>query len=95
MEIPGELVQALFSARNRVPVSSPGDGAHFIARVREIKAARAETDKEGVDVIRQQIAAGLGSDLTDGLARAFRTRLGVTIDRQALNAYSNTGDQAQ
>ena len=95
MEIPGELVQALFSARNGVPVSTPGDGAHFIARVREIRAARAETDKEGVDVIRQQIAAGLGSDLTDGLARAFRTRLGVTIDRQALNAYSNTGDQAK
>ena len=95
MEIPGDLVKALFSAKNRVAVSSPGDGAHFVARVREIKTARADTDNEGLDVIRQQIGAGLANDLTDGLASAFRTRLGVTINRQALNTYFNTGDQAR
>ena len=55
MEIPGELVQNLFSAKKRVALSALGNGAHFIARVREIKAAGAGTDKQGVDAIRQRI----------------------------------------
>ncbi len=94
MEIPGELVQNLFSAKKRGAVSSSGNGAHFIARVREIKTARADTDKKGADVVRQRIGAGIGNDLTDGLARAFRSRLGVTINREAVNAYFNVGDRA-
>ncbi|MAI10915.1 MAG: hypothetical protein CBD27_00060, partial [Rhodospirillaceae bacterium TMED167] len=94
MEIPGELVQNLFSAEKRVALSAPGIGAHFIARVREIKAAGAGTDKQGVDAIRQQIGAGIGNDLTDGLASALQARLGVTIDRAAVNAYFNIDDRA-
>ena len=94
MEIPGELVQNLFSARNRESVSSPGNGAHFIGRVREIIAARADQDKKGVEVVRQRIRTGIGNDLIDGLASAFRTRLGVTINREAVDAYFNIGDRS-
>ena len=94
MEIPGELVQNLFSAKERVARSAPGNGAHFIARVREIKAAGPGADKQGIDAIRQQIGAGIGNDLTDGLASALQVRLGVTINREAVNAYFNIGDRA-
>ncbi len=94
MEIPGELVQNLFSAKERVAQSAPGNGAHFIARVREIKAAGPGADKQGIDAIRQQISAGIGNDLTDGLASALQVRLGVTINREAVNAYFNIGDRA-
>lgn len=94
MEIPGELVQKLFSTRERIALSSPGNGAHFVARVREIKAAEAGTDKQGVDAIRQQIRAGMGNDLTDAFASALHERLGVIINREAVNAYFNIGDRA-
>jgi len=89
-DIPGELVQQLFSAKERVAVSAPGNGADFIARVKEIQPANAGADEGGVAAVREQVSLGLGNDITAQLANALRTRLGVTINREAIDNYFNT-----
>ena len=86
-EIPGQLVQDLFAAKERVALSGPGSGAHFIARVREIKAASAGADETGMASVRKKISQDIRNDLSEQLANAFRERIGVTINRDAIDNY--------
>ena len=90
MAIPEQMVQNLFSAKERVALSSPGNGAHFIARVREIKAAGPLTGEQGVDAIRRQIDGyWQGSD--GWVVMHFKRG----INQEAVNAYFKVGNQAQ
>lgn len=84
-QLPGNLISQLFKSNVGKAVSAAGKDAHFIAILKEITAANPITDKPGFDQLSDQLNGGLAEDLTVQLGNAIREKVGVTINRTAVN----------
>jgi len=84
-QLPGGLIGKLFKAASGDAVSAEGNGAHFIAVLKEIKAADPVADKKGFDQLKDQLSGGLAEDLTVQLGNALRNKIGVTVNRKAVD----------
>jgi len=84
--LPGELLNALFAAKGKVAVSAASDSSHFIAQVKDIKAADPIADKKDIDEISKQLQDNITNDISTQFANALRIKLGVTINRSAFDS---------
>lgn len=86
VQIPGELVTALFKAKGKEAVTASSPAAHYIAQVKETKAADPVADKKGLDALATQLRGNIANDISTQFANALRLKLGVTINRAAVDA---------
>jgi len=82
--LPGQLITELFGTDRGGVVEAAGDGAHYIARLKDVVAAVPSADRDGLSVVRGQIAGDIGTDLAAQLTQALRQRHGVTVNRASL-----------
>jgi peptidyl-prolyl cis-trans isomerase D len=85
-QLPGAVVSGLFKAQGKEAVSGATDNTHFIAQVKDTKQANPVADKKGLDQLKIQLSTNISNDITTQLANALRVKLGVTINRSAVNA---------
>lgn len=85
-QLPGALVSGLFKAKGNTAVSAASNDTHFIAQVKDIKAANPVADKQGFDQLKTQLRSNISNDISTQLANALRTKLGVTINRAAVDS---------
>ncbi len=85
-QLPGSVVSGLFKAKGKEAVSGASNDSHFIAQVKDIKAANPVADKKGLDALKNQLSGNISNDITTQLANALRAKLGVTINRSAVDA---------
>ncbi|MDE0538178.1 MAG: SurA N-terminal domain-containing protein [Rhodospirillales bacterium] len=82
--LPGQLITELFGAGRGGVVTAAGDGAHYVARLKDVVAAVPSADRDGLSAVRGQIAGDIGADLTAQFTQALRQRHGVTVNRASL-----------
>ena len=82
--LPGELITELFGTDRGGVVAAAGDGAHYVARLKDVVAAVPSADRDGLSAVRGQIAGDIGADLTAQFTQALRQRHGVTVNRASL-----------
>ncbi len=85
-QLPGEIVSALFKAKGKDAVAAASNDRHFIAQVKDIKAANPIADKKGLDVLATQLRGNISNDISTQLANALRLKLGVTVNRAAVDS---------
>ncbi len=86
VQIPGELVSALFKSKGKEAVAAASNDAHFIAQVKETKAANSITDNKGLEAISSQLQGNIANDISTQFANALRLKLGVQINRAAVDS---------
>ncbi len=82
--LPGKLITELFGTDRGGVVTAAGDGAHYVARLKDVVAAVPSADRDGLSAVRGQIAGDIGADLTAQFTQALRQRHGVTVNRASL-----------
>ena len=85
-QLPGTVVSGLFKARGKEAISGATNDTHFITQVKDIKPANPVIDKKGLDQLKNQLSSNISNDITIQLANALRGKLGVTINRSAVDA---------
>ncbi|MBT7955144.1 MAG: hypothetical protein HN731_08130, partial [Rhodospirillaceae bacterium] len=85
-QLPGSVVSGLFKAQGKEAVSGATNNTHFIAQVKDTKQANPVADKKGLDQLKIQLSTNISNDITTQLANALRGKLGVTINRSAVDA---------
>ncbi len=84
--LPGQLITDLFALKSGEYTSVAGNGLHFLARLKDIVAAQPVAEAEAMDGLSRQLSQALVNDLTIQMANALQTKLGVTINRAAVDS---------
>lgn len=90
-DMPGQLLQDIFTLNQGEAKVTRGEGGYFIARLKSVTPADPAADKTGVDAMRQELAAVLRDDVVTQLAGALRKDLGVTVHQDVLRQVLNPG----
>jgi peptidyl-prolyl cis-trans isomerase D len=85
-QLPGQLISALFSAKNNDTFSASSNNSSFIAQIRTIKIANVDINKKGYKIFEEQIQENIKNDMSTQYAAALRKRLGVTINKPAVES---------
>jgi peptidyl-prolyl cis-trans isomerase D len=86
MELPPELVAALFAAKPGEVVKSPAPGGAMIAKLKELVPADPSADKAGVAKLADQLRAAADNDLLDSYEQALSRHYGVEINSGLLES---------
>jgi peptidyl-prolyl cis-trans isomerase D len=86
VQLPGELVSALFKAKGKDTVAAAAEDTSYIAQVKDIKSANPIVDKKGLEVVAKQLRDNIANDMSTQFANALRVKLGVTINRAAVDS---------
>ena len=86
IQVPGQLISALFDARKKAFVSVTSDDSSFIGQIRDIKSADLVSDKKSLAVLKQELAESISSDMSTQLASALHKKLGVSINNVAVDS---------
>ncbi len=86
IQLPGELISALFKAKGKDVVSAATDNASFIAQIQTINPANLDTNKKGLAALKQQLQENITNDLSIQFANALRKKLGVTINSATVDS---------
>ena len=86
IQLPGQLVSALFAAKKNEAVSASTEIVSYIAQINTIKSARPDADKKAVKALEKQLRENLKNDMSTQYANALREKLGVNIDNQAIRS---------
>ncbi len=86
IQLPGQLVSALFAAKRNEAVTASNDTVSYIAQINTIKSARSDADKKAAKALEKQLRENLKSDMSTQYANALREKLGVNIDNQAIQS---------
>jgi peptidyl-prolyl cis-trans isomerase D len=83
--LPASLIVDLFKIRRGETVAASGNDAEFVARLKDIAGPEAGAAEGGaLNALRRELDAGIANDLAEQLYAALRRRVGVEIDRTAL-----------
>ena len=86
IQLPGQLVSALFAAKKNEAVSASTEIVSYIAQINTIKSARPDADKKAAKALEKQLRENLKNDMSTQYANALREKLGVNIDNQAIQS---------
>ena len=86
--LPGNALEALFALDAPGTLTLPHQGRAIIFRLDEITPPDFESEENQVilSALEQQVGASLAADMFEALARDIQSRVGISIDQQALNA---------
>lgn len=86
--LPGDALEQVFSMDRPGTKALAQSGGAVILRLDAINAPDLEADDNKVilSALESQVSSGLSNDLFQALARDIQSRVGITIDQQALNA---------
>jgi peptidyl-prolyl cis-trans isomerase D len=84
-ELPEDLIAGLFAANPGEALRARGGDGHFVARLKEVRAAHPASDPEGVVALYNELSQSLREDVLAQLAGALRKRFPVTVNRQAID----------
>lgn len=84
-ELPDALTKALFAKKVGEYAIARSDKGYLLARLKEIQAADASADKEGVDNVRRELTQSMREDLLVQLSGALRSRYPVTVNSRAVD----------
>ena len=86
--LPGNALEALFALDTPGTLTLPHQGRAIIFRLDEITPPDFESEENQVilSALEQQVGASLAADMFEALARDIQSRVGISIDQQALNA---------
>jgi len=92
--LPGQLITYLFTLKSGEYTSVAGNGLHYLARLKDIVGAQPVAEADAMDGLSRQLGQALVNDLTIQMANALQTKMGVTINRAAVDSLFGGGDAA-
>ncbi len=92
--LPSQLITDMFNFKSGEYTSVAAGGVHYLARLKEIVAAQPLAEADAMEGLSRQLSQALANDLTIQVANALQTKLGVTINRAAVDSLFGGGDAA-